>query len=155
MYLQRYTPFLRLLFKHRKLIAEAVVDEQAERLAKKDNLPERDKYRQSNPTEKLVIKRSSRLKKVCVLLPSGRYLTLKQPELWLQAMDSVFAAYDAKHIGVLLHEHFDQGISLEVLAGLHGIARQTAFDMRREFLADVAMEAALRGLLRKCEEKNN
>lgn len=153
MFIQRYTPFLKLLFRHRKLLAEAVEDTRAEQLKKKEELPERDKYKQSDPTQAQAIKRSSKLKKVCVLLPSGRYLTLKQPENWLETMNSVMSAYDAKHIGVLLHEHFDQGISIDVLAGFHGISRQTAYDMRREFLSDVAMEAALRGLLRKSEEK--
>ena len=153
MYWQKYNNFLKLLFRNRKLLQEAVTDARAQLLKNKGEDQVRDKYQQSNPTERLAIKKAARVRKVCVLLPRGGSLTLYQPEKWLDVINSVYGAYDAKHIGVLLREHFDDGRSLDLLAGFHGIGRQSAFDLRRDFLADAAFLAARNGLLGKNPEK--
>lgn len=152
-YWQKYNNFLKLLLRNRKLLEEAVTDARAEQLKNKGDDQVRDKYQQSNPTAQLAIKKASRIRKVCFLLPRGGYLTLYKPEQWLDVINNVYGAYDAKHIGVLLHEHFDDGRSLDLLAGFHGISRQSAFDLRRDFLADAAFMAAMQGLLGKNPEK--
>ena len=153
MYLQRYTNFLKLIIRNQKALQAAIMDARAELLKNKGEYAERDKQRPAKPTERLAIKKATQLRKVCILLPDGGWLTVHRPEKWVEVINSVYAAYDAKRIDELLHEHFDEGKSLDLLAGLYGISRQTANDYRREFVADTALLAALHGLLHRGPQK--